>query len=89
MATGSANTEKPITSRNEEEVINALIQALKSILDGFPITADELQQRVDRDDVAHGGNTWVAAMVSIGEQRVLDAALTQANAMLDRLSFGF
>lgn len=89
MATGSADMEKPITSRIEKEVINAIIQAFTSILDGFRIMADELQQRVDQGDYAHDGNTWVAAMISIGERRVVDAALTQANVMYDRLSMGF
>lgn len=65
---------KPITIRNELEITNALIEALQLILAGYRYKTEELENLIHtlKAPARH------AAIVSLGEQRILLKSLQQA-----------
>lgn len=82
VAARPAGAAGPVTARNEGEVLSALTEALTSLLEGFSISAEELGRRLDQGEYTPGGNAWAAAVVSMGEQHVLEAALRRAKERL-------
>ncbi|RUP49061.1 hypothetical protein BC936DRAFT_143374 [Jimgerdemannia flammicorona] len=74
LATANA-ASKPVTARNEAEILTALDEALENLLAGFAVSIEELGLRVAGDQYPVGGNAWAAAHVSMGEQRILRLAL--------------
>jgi len=64
-----------VSVRNEAEVLGALADALDGILSGFRTSLEEIEQGLEEARWPAGGNTWAAALVSLGEQRVLRAAV--------------
>lgn len=71
-----------ISSRNEAEVLGALADAFADILAGFRVSLEEIEQGLEQGRWPVGGNTWAAAHVSLGEQRVLRTAARKVQELM-------
>ncbi|KAJ3281246.1 hypothetical protein HK104_000122, partial [Borealophlyctis nickersoniae] len=80
MDKGSTLASKPVSGSNEAESIGALADAFKGILNGFSEPLELLERRIA--DRSYRGNKRAAAIVSIGEQKILRAALVKAEEMV-------
>ncbi|RUS19773.1 hypothetical protein BC937DRAFT_86942 [Endogone sp. FLAS-F59071] len=47
---------RPVSTRNKGEVLSALIEAFASLLEGFPISAEELGRRIDQGEYERVGS---------------------------------
>ncbi|CAG8681342.1 12167_t:CDS:2, partial [Acaulospora morrowiae] len=70
-----------ISARNELEILNALIEACEGILDGFGSPLEELQRKIASGEYQEGSNSWAAAHVSVGEQKILKLTLQKAKSL--------
>ncbi|CAI2185996.1 2001_t:CDS:2 [Funneliformis geosporum] len=71
-----------ISARNEAEILNALIEACEGLLAGFGTPLEELEAKVSSGEYKKGDNIWAAALVSVGEQRILKTTLHNAKELL-------
>ncbi|CAG8634668.1 11086_t:CDS:2 [Funneliformis caledonium] len=71
-----------VSARNEAEILNALIDAIEGLLAGFGTPLEELEAKVDSGVYQKGDNIWAAALVSVGEQRILKLTLQKARELL-------
>ena len=60
-----------ISDSNEVEVLRFLVESISSLLDGFGTKLEELEEQLAEGFYTPAGNAWLAAHVSLGEQRVL------------------
>ncbi|MCJ1449558.1 MAG: hypothetical protein MMC23_010078 [Stictis urceolatum] len=60
-----------ISDSNEVEVLMFLVESISSLLDGFGTKLEELEEKLAEGFYTPAGNAWLAAHVSLGEQRVL------------------
>jgi Rubisco LSMT substrate-binding len=79
----TTDTTSRVSVRNENMVLIALKTSLKSLLDSFGISHDVLEQNIINGAYKKGGNEWMAAVVSIGEQRVLMKSLEMVEMSLE------
>lgn len=71
-----------ISDSNETEVLNFLVESISALLDGFTLQLEQLEEQLEAGLYTPGENTWLAAHVSLGEQRVLRLARQTAEASL-------
>jgi hypothetical protein len=71
-----------VSARNESEILNALIEACEGLLAGFGIPIEELEAKIVSGVYQKGDNVWMAAQVSVGEQRILKMTLQKARELL-------
>lgn len=71
-----------ISDSNETEVLNFLVESISALLDGFTLQLEQLEEQLEAGLYTPGENTWLAAHVSLGEQRVLRLARKTAEASL-------
>ncbi|KAL7919033.1 hypothetical protein ACQKWADRAFT_323289 [Trichoderma austrokoningii] len=76
------NTNEKISVSKETEILQFLVESIGSLLDGFKIPLETLQEQVAKGVYPIGGNAWAAAQVSLGEQRVLRLARRRAEDLL-------
>ncbi|ORY50058.1 hypothetical protein BCR33DRAFT_781563 [Rhizoclosmatium globosum] len=69
----------PFTARNEQEILETLIEAFESMLAGFSVKQDQLLAWVELGKWEKGSNAWMAAIVSLEEQQILSKSLAEAN----------
>lgn len=80
LATIDSRTNKAhgrVTARNEREVLDALREEFGNVLDGFSRPAVQLEAMIKYGIFESGGKEWMAAIVSIGEQRIVRRALQE------------
>ena len=77
---GAITASKPVSARNEKEVLESLVQAFVGLLAGSSRPALELEEGLK--DGKFTGNSHAAAVVSLGEQKILQAALEKARMLL-------
>ncbi|KAJ3238722.1 hypothetical protein HDU81_007302 [Chytriomyces hyalinus] len=75
-----------ITLRNEQEILSALVEAFEGILAGFAVKSDELKVQLELNAYKQYSDCWMAAHVSLGEQEILQAALSKAKFLLGLLA---
>ncbi|KAJ3294154.1 hypothetical protein HDU79_011414 [Rhizoclosmatium sp. JEL0117] len=75
----SATGMSPFTARNEQEILETLIEAFESMLAGFSVKQDQLLAWVELGKWEKGSNAWMAAIVSLEEQQILSKSLAEAN----------
>lgn len=71
-----------ISDSNETEVLTFLVESISALLDGFTLQLEQLEEQLEAGLYTPGENTWLAAHVSLGEQRVLRLARKTAEASL-------
>lgn len=71
-----------ISNSNETEVLTFLVESISALLDGFTLQLEQLEEQLEAGLYTPGENTWLAAHVSLGEQRVLRLARKTAEASL-------
>lgn len=71
-----------ISDSNEREVLNFLVESISALLDGFTLQLEQLEEQLEAGLYTPAENTWLAAHVSLGEQRVLRLARKTAEASL-------
>ncbi|KAK2594904.1 hypothetical protein QQS21_007403 [Conoideocrella luteorostrata] len=81
-------TDRQISHSNEVEVLQFLVESIRSLLDSFGTPLERLQDQLASGVYASGGNAWAAAHVSLGEQRVLRSAKRRAELLLSAVQNG-
>lgn len=71
-----------VSDSNEAEVLEFLVESISALLDGFALQAEKLEEQLAEGFYTPGGNAWMAAHVSLGEQRVLRSTRKMAEALL-------
>lgn len=71
-----------ISDSNEVEVLQFLVESISTLLDGFALQLEELEEQLAKGFYTPAGNAWLAAHVSLGEQRVLRLTRKTAEASL-------
>lgn len=84
---GDVAVEK-ISDANEMEVLRFLVESISSLLDGFGIQLEKLEEQLAEGFYSPGGNAWSAAHVSLGEQRVLRLTKKTAEDLLAAIESG-
>lgn len=77
-----------ISDENESQILQFLSEAIGGLLGGFGIPLDKLETQMAEGVYSPGSNSWAAAQVSLGEQRVLKAAKAKADALLAAVGSG-
>lgn len=77
-----------VSNSNEMEVLQFLVESISSLLDGFGIQLESLEEQLAAGLYASGGNAWSAAHVSVGEQRVLRLTRKAAEDLLAAVETG-
>ena len=80
--------ETMINESNEMQILQALVESFHALLGGFATPLEQLDQQLKEGVYTPGGNTWAAAHVSLGEQRVLRAAKETAEDLLAKVGNG-
>ncbi|KAG9240381.1 Rubisco LSMT, substrate-binding domain-containing protein [Calycina marina] len=78
----SDTASEKISNSNEMEVLRFLIESITSLLDGFGIQLETMEEQLAAGLYALEGNAWSAAHVSLGEQRVLRSTRKAAEDLL-------
>ena len=73
---------KRISNDNEIEILQFLASSLHAHLESFGIPLEKLEEQLADGTYVPGSNTWAAAQVSLGEQRVLRLAKEAAEGLL-------
>lgn len=81
-------TDEKISDSNEVEILRFVEEAIGSLLDGFAISLERLEEQLAEGVYPVGGNAWAAAHVSVGEQRVLRLARAKARDLLAAVESG-
>jgi len=71
-----------ISDSNEVEVLESLVESISTLLDGFALQLEKLEEQIAEGFYTPAGNAWLAAHVSLGEQRVLRLTRKTAEASL-------
>ena len=71
-----------VSDSNEVEVLGFLVESISALLEGFALQLEKLEQQLAEGVYTPGGNAWMAAHVSLGEQRVLRLTRKTAEALL-------
>ena len=71
-----------ISDSNEVEVLEFLVESISTLLDGFALQLEKLEEQLAGGFYTPAGNAWMAAHVSLGEQRVLRLTRKTAEASL-------
>lgn len=74
--------DEQVSKANELEVLQFLVESFTSILDGFGIPQEKLEEQLKQGVYPVGSNSWAAAHVSLGEQRILNLARKRAQYLL-------
>lgn len=82
------NTNKKISNLKEVEILQFLVKLISVFLKGFKIPFKKLQEQLAKGVYPPGGNSWAAAHVSLGEQRVLRLAKKRAEESLQVVESG-
>lgn len=82
------DTNKKISDSKEVEVLQFLVESIGSLLDSFGTQLEKLQEHLAESVYPLGGNSWAAAHVSLGEQRVLRLARKRAEQLLAAVQSG-
>ena len=77
-----------ISDSNEVEILQFLVESITSLLDGFGTQLEKLEEQLAEGFYSPGGNTWSAAHVSLGEQRVLRLTRKTAEDLLAAVESG-
>lgn len=77
-----------ISDSNEAEILQFLVESITSLLDGFGTQLEKLEEQLAEGFYSPGGNTWSAAHVSLGEQRVLRLTRKTAEDLLAAVESG-
>lgn len=77
-----------ISDSNEVEILRFLVESISSLLDGFGIQMEKLEEQLAEGLYTPKGNAWSAAHVSLGEQRVLRLAKKKAEDLLAAVESG-
>nr|POE54935.1 ribulose-1,5 bisphosphate carboxylase/oxygenase large subunit n-methyltransferase, chloroplastic [Quercus suber] len=77
----NAASEK-ISMSNEVEILEFLVESISTLLDGFVLQLEKLDEQLAEGLYTPGGKAWLAAHVSLGEQRVLRLTRKTAKALL-------
>ncbi|KAK4214658.1 Rubisco LS methyltransferase [Rhypophila decipiens] len=80
--------DEQISKSNESEVLQFLVESLTGILDGFGIQLERLEEQLAKDFYPVGSNSWAAAHVSLGEQRILRLSRKRAQYLLTVVDSG-
>ena len=75
-------TDGLITESNEVEVLRFLVDSFCGLLENFGTQLEMLEEQLAASVHPPGGNSWAAAHVSLGEQRVLRLARQRAQDLL-------
>lgn len=67
----STTASAKISDSNEVEVLDFLVKSISTLLDEFALQAEKIEEQLAEGLYNSGENTWLAAQVSLGEQRVL------------------
>lgn len=70
------------------EILQFLVESITSLLDGFGTQLEKLEEQLAEGFYSPGGNTWSAAHVSLGEQRVLRLTRKTAEDLLAAVESG-
>jgi hypothetical protein len=74
--------QRKISDSNEVEILKFLVESFSALLDSFSVGAETLEEQLAGELYARGENSWSAAHVSLGEQRLLRLAKKKAEALL-------
>ncbi|KAF2001546.1 SET domain-containing protein [Amniculicola lignicola CBS 123094] len=77
-----------ISDSNEMEVLRFLIESISGILDGFGTQLEKLEEQLSEGFYSPDRNAWLAAHVSLGEQRVLRLTRETAEGLLAEVESG-
>ncbi|KAH8696907.1 hypothetical protein GQ44DRAFT_718701 [Phaeosphaeriaceae sp. PMI808] len=77
-----------ISDSNEVEVLQFLVESISSLLDGFGTQLEKLEEQLAEGFYSPGGNAWLAAHVSLGEQQVLRLTRKTAEDLLAAVESG-
>lgn len=88
VALQKLDTNEKINDSKEVEILQFLVESISSLLDGFRIPLEKLQEQLAEGGYPPGGNAWAAAHVSLGEQRVLRLAKKRAEYLLTVVESG-
>ena len=75
-------TDRIVNDLNEVEILQVLVDSFCGLLENFGIQLEMLEEQLAASVYPPGGNTWAAAHVSLGEQRVLRLARKRAEDLL-------
>jgi hypothetical protein len=78
----SGTALEKISDANEVEVLEFLVESISALLDGFALQLEKIEEQLVEGFYTPAGNAWLAAHVSLGEQRVLRLARKTAEASL-------
>lgn len=73
---------------NETQILHFLVNSFGSLLSGFGTSLETLEKQLNDGTYAVGSNSWAAAHVSEGEQRLLKLAKTKAEGLLAAVRSG-
>jgi hypothetical protein len=76
---------KMVSHSNEYEILTFLVQAISGLLNSFESPLEKLEMQLAEGLYTAGSNSWSAAHVSLGEQRVLRSTKTRAQSFLTTL----
>ncbi|PKK42609.1 hypothetical protein CI102_14856 [Trichoderma harzianum] len=88
IALQKLDINKKISDSKEVEVLQFLVESIGSLLDSFGTQLEKLQEQLAESVYPLGGNSWAAAHVSLGEQRVLRLARKRAEDLLAAVQSG-
>ncbi|XWW98461.1 hypothetical protein V2A60_006461 [Cordyceps javanica] len=74
-----------VNDENETQILQFLIRSIGDLLEGFSIPLGKLEAQLAGGGYRAGGNSWAAAQVSAGEQRILTRAKNTAQKLLDSI----
>lgn len=77
-----------ISDSNEMEVLRFLIESISGLLDGFGTQLEKLEEQLAEGFYTPEENAWLAAHVSLGEQRVLRLTRKTAEDLLAMVESG-
>jgi hypothetical protein len=88
VALQKLDTSKKISVSKEVAILQFLVESIGSLLDSFGTQLEKLQEQLAKSVYPVGGNSWAAAHVSLGEQRVLRLAKQRAEDLLAAVQSG-
>lgn len=88
IAMQKLDTNDKISTSKEVEILHFLVESITALLDGFKTPFEKLQEQLAKGIYPPGGNSWAAAHVSLGEQRVLRLAKKRAEESLQAMESG-
>lgn len=77
-----------ISYSNEVEILRFLIESISVLLDGFGTQLEKLEKQLVEGFYSPETNAWLAAHVSLGEQRVLRLTRERAETLLAEVESG-